>query len=350
MLHQGKTTPRPDCDCARDPIQALEQLFVDLAQRPRINAGQSPARRAVFLKPHGCAFGTFTVRPDLPEHLRVGVFRHASFPAWVRFSSDTVPLAPDLRTTLGMAIKLFAVPGQKLLATEEAAPTHDFILQNYDIFFVDNVREMCEFTYAGVKLHDYDSYLKTHPTTQRILDEMQQEVASALLSDYWSVLPYAFGPGRYVKYVVRPLRSGAGGVAHEVDRTNSNYLHDDLKGRLLRDEAHFEFCIQPRTDLDAMPLDRATVRWDEARSEPIRVATLALLRQDIDAPGQAEYGENLSYNPWHALAEHAPVGSISEARRVVYKASADLRRDVNGIPLGEPLRPRKTPPAPAAAG
>ena len=70
----------------------------------------------------------------------------------------------------------------------------------------------------------------------------------------------------------------------------------------------------------------------------MRVATL-VRREDIDAPGQAQYGENLAFNPWHALAEHAPVGSL-EARKVVYKASADLRRYYNGLPFEEPGGPR----------
>ena len=72
----------------------------------------------------------------------------------------------------------------------------------------------------------------------------------------------------------------------------------------------------------------------------MRVATLVLARQDIDAPGQPQYGENLAFNPWHALPEHSPMGSLGEARKAVYKASADLRRHFNGLPAEEPDRPR----------
>ncbi|MCG8461283.1 MAG: LodA/GoxA family CTQ-dependent oxidase, partial [Holophagales bacterium] len=52
------------------------------------------------------------------------------------------------------------------------------------------------------------------------------------------------------------------------------------------------------------------------------------------------YGENLAFNIWRALAEHEPVGSLAEARKIVYRASARSRRDVNGLPLGEPAEPR----------
>ncbi len=89
-----------------------------------------------------------------------------------------------------------------------------------------------------------------------------------------------------------------------------------------------------------MPLDRAMVRWDEAESAPVHVATLTIHSQDTDARGQSAYGENLSFSPWHALQEHRPEGSIAQARQVVYAAAADLRRHTNGIPIGEPAEPR----------
>ena len=94
-----------------DPIEGLRKLFVDITQKNRILAGQAPARRAVFLKPHGSVYGTFRMRPDRPAALRIGVFAADEFPAWVRFSSDTIPGLPDTKTTCGVGIKLFNVPG-----------------------------------------------------------------------------------------------------------------------------------------------------------------------------------------------------------------------------------------------
>src|ERR1043166_1864898 len=102
-------------DCEHDPIGNLKQMFVGIVQTRRIEQGQSPARRPVFLKPHGVAHGRFEVRHDLPDELRVGVFAMKSLPTWVRFSSATVPSMPDLKTTCGIGIKLFGVPGKKLI-------------------------------------------------------------------------------------------------------------------------------------------------------------------------------------------------------------------------------------------
>lgn len=331
--------------CTEDPIQEIKRLFVDVTMfQRRILVGQDPVRRAVFLKPHGCAYGLFEINQGLPSNLKVGVFQYKSFPAWVRFSSDTFPYSPDEKSTIGLAIKLFGIPGQKILEDEKEAQTHDFVLQNYDIFFVDTAKDMCEFTYAGVQEHDYNKYLEAHPRTKYILDEMAQEVNSVLQIDYWSVLPYKFGlensPYHYAKYKVRRVLSSGSASISDKQKKLPNYLHDDLRRQLLSKEISFEFCIQRRTHPDTMPLDEATARWEESVSKPVPVATLRLFLQDIDAPGQAMYGENLSYTPWHALPEHQPVGSLSDARKVVYQASAKLRHERNGVSYVEPIEPQ----------
>ncbi len=328
----------PDCwDCHTDPAEKLKQMFVGIVQTRRIRQGQDPARRPVFLKPHGVAHGWFEIVRDLPEPLRVGVFAMHRLPAWVRFSSDTVPTMPDLKTTCGIGIKVFDVPGTKL---EGGGDTQDFVLQNSDVFFVDTAVDMCEFTKAGVVDGDYEPYLKTHPVTDRILKEMQKVESSVLTTTYWSGLPYAFGD-RYVKYKLEPEASG-----HAQPPDDPNYLAADLARRLRRGEARFRFLVQLRTDPATMPLDQATVRWSETESTPVHVATLVLPRQDITALGQANYGENLAFNPWHCLQEHAPEGSISAARRVVYSASAEERRNANGVPVREPGEPRPAQPLP----
>lgn len=321
-------------NCDDDPDGKLKQMFVDIVQTRRITQGQTPARRPVFLKPHGVACARFEIRPDLPKDLRVGVFAlKEALPAWVRFSSDTIPSNPDLKTTCGVGIKLFNVPGKKLLGDGN---TQDFILQNHDVFFVDTAEDMCEFTKAGVVQGDYDPYLDTHPVTKRILDEMEKIELSVLTATYWSVLPYAFGKDRYVKYKLEPEQIADGEPPVDVN----DYLASDLALRLRTGEARFRFMVQLRTNDESMPLDAATVRWSESESEPIHVATLILPRQDIRALGQANYGENLAFNPWHCLPEHEPAGSISQARRLVYASSATERRNVNGVTTREPDEPK----------
>ncbi len=328
---------QPDSWNCDDAPRQLKEMFVDVIQKRRIAAGQKPAMRPVFLKVHGVAHGRFEIRRDVPKDLAIGVFaKRKTFQAWVRFSSDTTPSTPDLRTTLGIGIKLFDVPGTKLIGDGD---TQDFILQNHDVFFVNTAKDMCEFTKAGVVDGDYDPYLIRHPRTKLILEQMKKVELSVLTTTYWSVLPYALGARDAVKYKLVPEQEIDSVAPTDVP----NYLALDLSNRLRKGEARFRFMVQLRKG--SMPIDKATVPWSEEQSAPIHVATLILPRQDVTANGQGGYGENLAFNPWHALTAHKPLGSISDARKVVYQASANVRRDANGVPTQEPgpRRPDKPP-------
>ena len=329
-------------DCAGQATERLEEMFVDIIQHKRIERGQRPARRAVFLKQHGAAYGRFEPLPDLADDMKVGVFGMGSKPCWVRFSSDTLPTLPDLKSTLGIGIKLFDVPGPKLFGDGDTA---DFIMQNHDVFFVDTAEDMCAFTTAGVVDGDYPAYLRKHKKTARILKEMAKPEGSCLTADYWAILPFAFGKDakgadRYVKYRLVPEGQPAGQPFNKRD-----YLALDLQSRLLRGDARFKFMVQFRTNPKTMSLDMATERWE---SEWVQIATLVLPQQDISQRGKGEYGENLSFNIWRTPPEQQPQGSIADARRVVYAGSANQRREANGVTLTEPLQPApKTGDAPA---
>ncbi len=317
-------------------IARLRDLFLGL-QASRYVDPDRRVQRPVFLKPQGHARGVFTVQPDLPEALRIGVFAQREYSAWVRFSSDTVPQVPDdANSTLGLAIKLLGVPGRKLLGGEVQALTHDFVLQNHDVFFVDDAEAFADFSEASLSSAEaFEAFLASHPATGPILEEMRKAEDSVLRARYSSTVPYAFGE-RFVKYALRPGK-GTRPPRPQTER-GPDFLRKDLRRRLLKDGAHFDFFLQFQKDAESMPLEKATVRWSEELSPLIKVATLVLpAGQDIDTPGQPEAIDNLSYSPWHALPEHVPVGSINRARRAVYKASADYRRRRNHVPIGEPL-------------
>ena len=224
--------PPSPCCCDSDPITGLKQLFVDYFQGLGMAAGRDPATRPVFLRLHGVAHGRFVVTPNLPESLRVGVFGHmAEYPVWVRFSADIQPGKPDLQGTVGIGIKLFGVAGAKLLEPDQDALTHDFILQNHDVFFVDTAQDMCEFTCQS--LHGKgEQYEQEHPITAQILTDMQKTVASVLTTDYWSVLPFRFGDGRFVKYKLEPLAAPpADAPPNFDDPTYQGYVRDTCKNR-----------------------------------------------------------------------------------------------------------------------
>jgi hypothetical protein len=323
--------------CFDDPATAADRLtdmFVRMAQARRIETGQVPAERAVFRKVHGVAHGRFERLESVPRAWRVGLLAHEGLDAWVRFSSDASPTTPDLGTTLGVGVKLFGVTG--LNALGEEGDTADLVLQNHDVFFVDDAQEMVEFTYAGVVQQDYPGYLATHPETRRILDDMTEPESSVLTASYWGVLPFTLG-GEIVRYRLHPETPPV-----NIPDDDPDYLHTDLARRLREREHALVLSVQVRTDPDAMPLDRATVAWPEEDSPYVPVARLVLARQDVDTRGQCDYGQSLSFNIWRVPTENAPVAesSIAAVRKQVYAAGAALRHTANGQPMTEPTVPR----------
>jgi len=327
-----KSKSTPNCD---DPINALKIMFVDMNGSDCIAAGIYSAKRPIFQRLHGVVYGTSIVNPKILEDLQIDIFAHNSFPVWIRFSNDVPNGIPDYKNTVENGIKLFNSPNKKLLNSDIYSNTQDFILQNHDIFFVDSVKEMYEFTYAGVIEGDYNKYLKNHPKTAKILKDMEKAVNSVIGIEYWSIPPSKL-ENQYIKYKIEPE------VIPSLDLTPPDiidpfYLSNDLQKRLLIGEARLRFMVQFRTNFDSMPLDEDTIRWERSF---IHMVTLIINKQEIREQGQSKYGENLSYNIWHTLPQHEPVGSIAEDRKVVYEASANLRRNVNGIPIGEPTEPR----------
>ncbi|MCF2910609.1 LodA/GoxA family CTQ-dependent oxidase [Pseudoalteromonas sp. DL2-H2.2] len=312
--------------------QRLKEMFVEMGQKTRIERGQKPAERAVFRKQHGIAYGTFEIHKNLDKCLQAGVFaKPASYECVLRFSSDTTPDGPDLHSTLGVGIKLFGVKGKKLLGDSDNV---DFIMQNIDRFFVRDASQMCAFTTAGIINRDYPAYLAKHPKTANVLDDMAKPEASCLSAHYWAILPFKLGEKAAVKYRIRPVDTYRGSPAQ-----GNDYLADDLQIRLRQGPAKFVFEIQRRPQGGSekdFPIDNAMVVWpeDEAPFEP--VATLTLPQQDICAIGQAEFGRNLAFNIWRTLAENEPLGSIAQARKIVYQASANTRHQANGQQMNEP--------------
>ena len=81
------------------------------------------------------------------------------------------------------------------------------------------------------------------------------------------------------------------------------------------------------------PLEDATAKWDAPFEE---VARISIPKQDFDTDAESTACENLSFSPWHALAEHRPLGSLNRGRKVVYQILSKFRHDENGAPLREP--------------
>jgi catalase len=318
-----------------EDIPAIAQRIGELFES--VTRKNPPVKRPVFGKAHGCVQARFDINPKLPDSLKVGAFARPSYPAWIRWSNDGAPRPDGNPTARGMAIKLVGVAGPKLLEGEEGASTQDFIMQNHPIFFVDTAKDFLDFTESGLS-GDAElnrKFNEAHPETQRILAEMDKNVlADPLDGQYWTPTPYRLG-AQAIKYMVKPC--GKAAPATSKPMTDPNFLRKNLAAHLAQGDSCMGFWVQLQKDPVKMPIDRATVLWNEKESPFILAATITIPKgQDINAPARDALCENLSYTGWHSLPEHEPLGSLNQARKFVYKRLADYRRKKNGAAVAEP--------------
>lgn len=203
-----------DTENGEEQIGKDEQKIID--ELVRLNIGMAAtdpgnAKRGQHAKHHGCVTATFTLREDIPEHLRHGIFAESgSFDALIRFSNGKQKddRKPDAH---GMAIKL--------LGRSETEPARDFVLVDNEVFFLANMAEYL-FVNRGVAKSQRSkvskglfivSLLLRPRLAIRLVKFIWHKPASPLKSHYWSTTPYRLGEHQAVKYMARSLQAeGAG--------------------------------------------------------------------------------------------------------------------------------------------
>jgi Catalase len=310
--------------------------FVSDAIKASVQAGfdkNGRAFRDAHRKAHGCVAAKFTVLDKLPAKVAQGLFATPkAYNAVVRFSngsgSDADDRSPDGR---GMAIKVMGVSGMKLMDDEPTASTQDFVMINHPVFFVRNAADYVGFQKAaggaGLGLTGWLAGHVFHETPI-IIATGTKRITNPLSSRYWSMTPYKLGTEQ-MKYSAKPCAGGS-----FVDSPRSpNYLGDGLKATLAAGSACFEFMVQTRAVPAKMPIEDPTIEWKESLSPFVTVARVEIGSQ---TPEAAETCEARSYTPWHAIAEHRPLGGISRVRKAVYQTVSTLRHQLNGQPRIEP--------------
>jgi hypothetical protein len=292
--------------------------FLQAASRRRQPTG--PVRRFNQGRAAGCVQAEFVVPEGLPDALRVGLFAQpGSYRAVIRFANASS--ATDRETDIrGMSISVADVGGDNLTP---GVTSQDFVLNSYPVMMSPDTKEfmaLLEANEAGGLRRIL--YFATHLTAARIARAARQQPSCHLDIPYWSATPFLFGPGRAVKYVARPASDRTSPMPASFTDT---YLDEALRSRLDAGDARFEFMVQFQTDPATMPIEDATVEWQEADSPYVAVASIRIPRQAVAQPG-AGACEDIAFNPWHCLAAHRPLGSMNRARRAIYPALSDFRR------------------------
>lgn len=361
---------RPAVDAVlREPLAALTQALINLGRRDeRLGLAQetiqpdeeahlqaivdtlgaymqrhwSPGnyQRGGNTKTHGVVRASFTVRDDLPPQYRHGLFAEPkTYPAWVRFSGPGPDWPRDIDDVgfVSCSIKVMGVPGPKIMDDEKL--TQDFLSICTPTFVTPDTRSNAKLQ-AWI-LKGTPLFYFANPRDPHILDGFMQSLWNKTQSNplgerYWSCVPYLLGDGQAMMYSVYPRSHVYRHIPRLPLRPPDNYLRDNMARTLSGRDVEFDFMLQLQTDPHRMPIENAAVRWPEKLSPFVPAARLHVPRQRFDSPAQIAFANVLSYNPWHCLPEHRPLGNQSRARHRMYWELSRLRQTMNSTPHIEP--------------
>jgi hypothetical protein len=337
--------PNEGLQIAEEKLLPGEEEYVDsiidsFQQQMRALWKPGGVERGGNTKTQGIVRAEFTVHPDLPAPLRHGIYATPrSYPAWVRFSGPGPYVTPDIDDVgfMSISVKLMDVPGPKLM--DEEKWTQDLFGVSPPTFVTPDVvanAQLQKWSLQNAQIFHFLNLRKPH-----LLDALMQALwtktqSSPLEAPYFSCVPYLLGAGQAMQYSFWPTSSSRTPIPRLPLRPPDDYLRQAMVASLAAGDVDLDVRLQLQTDAHLMPLENAGVLWPERLSPRISAATLHIPRQRFDSPAQMDFAKRLSYNPWHSVPEHRPLGNQSRARQRMYYTLSKLRHDMNAVPHFEP--------------
>jgi hypothetical protein len=283
-----------------------------------------PLRRALHAKAHRTFSARFEVLDNLPEPARQGLFATPrSYDAVVRYSNGSGRVQSDAKPDVrGIAVKLLGVSGPKVLGD---APTQDLlaVLASATPFrtadeFVGTVWALRSPALALFRLIGAFGIGRAMQLVRRLASGLKAPPASLATTPFYSALPIQCGP-----FAARFRLTPAGAPAPV--EPGADVFAEDLAQRIQRAPVVYTLALQFFSDEATTPIEDGSVDW------PTPYVDVARLEIPVQDPGSeagrrlAERVEQLSFDPWHALVEHKPLGNLMRARKHAYFASAQKR-------------------------
>lgn len=340
-------------DDESETIKGLNEQFHIIQQQTAKDYGS--AVRGVHAKAHAIVRGRLEVFGRLAAPLAQGLFTSpGSYDVLMRFSTLPGDILDDsISVPRGLAIKLFDVSGDRL-AGSEADTTQDFVFVNGPAFaaptpkaFLANLKMLAKTTDTGEGLK------KALSSTLQVVDAALEAVGiqsptiqtlggapntHPLGETYYTQVPFRYGD--YVaKLSLAPVSPNMTTLTGDKVETSGrpNALREDIGEVLIEQDSVWELRVQLCTDLEAMPIEDASVVWDEKQSPFVPIARLTVPAQLSWEHGASDGQDKvIAFSPWHGLAAHQPIGGVNRARKPTYEASAKFRGEFNGCPMHEP--------------
>ncbi|MCK5355478.1 MAG: hypothetical protein KAJ63_10205, partial [Methyloprofundus sp.] len=178
--------------------------------------------------------------------------------------------------------------------------------------------------------------------TGAVIKEIKSKtVRNPLEVQYFAAAPSSFGNDRVMKFSAEPC----GGektqkpFPKDTSKVSENYLNEALASTMRQDK---NVCIdvkiqvlsidqvkadREKSDVSGDIIEDATREWDQSEFPFISVAKITLIApQLVDLSDATQQNcKSQSFNPWHSLTEHQPLGGINRLRKPVYINSAGNR-------------------------
>ncbi|MCX6125373.1 MAG: catalase [Proteobacteria bacterium] len=279
--------------------------------------------RGMHAKGHGCVEGEFEATP--PEvRYKTGLFAlTGKYKVTVRFSNGNGRILGDSERDLrGFALRV-KVPGMKQVSGGNLAGVHDFLFTNAPSHHARDISELMRFTEAfaagGVTKA---AFLASHPTLAvKLLSQTGRKVDSLLNESYWGRSPFAFGTGRTVKFLTKPLQT----VTVTTTKSDDNRLAEDLDAQfsglssneLLKFGVYAQFQLDPQSE----PIEDHSVEW---KTGEVKLAEVTFKAQSVARGAECE---NIAFNPWNVAEQHRSLGNMNRARKGIYAAAEAIRQE-----------------------
>jgi hypothetical protein len=315
---------------APDESARFEGYASELRAMQRRNNERSGAKaRALHVKGHLGAVGKLVVTPVDP--FRAGVFREArEWPVYVRYSNGSSKnqhdKAPDAR---GLAIKLVGVPGKKIIEALADKSTQDFLFIPTPAIPFRTPDEFVAFVRAASqtksplaligKLFGAFGVGRGLQVLRRLTQE--PKVTSMVTHRFYTGVPVRIGDVA-AKLALFPIPGGAARTPPPSPSNGKHGLREDLVHALQSGDIEYSVRAQAFVDEKTTPIEDASVVWPESASPYVEIGRLVLPRQDVTSARGKEIEalvESFSFDPWHAVEEHKPLGAVMRARAVAYR-------------------------------
>jgi len=336
-----------------ETLAGLKEAFKEILETTSKDYGH--AVRAVHAKAHGIAHGTLTVASGLPPELAQGLFATpGAHEAILRISTNAGDILDDsVSLSRGLALKILGVDGARLPGSEDET-TQDFVMVNSPVFaaptpkkFLGNLKLLAKTTdrAEGLKkalsatFQVIEAGLEAVGTSSTLITSLGgAKQVHPLGETYYTQTPFRYGDW-VAKFSLVPVSPALTTLTGDTINTHNrpDAIRQDVREVLIEQGGTWELRVQLNTDLEKMPIEDATVLWDEELSPFVAVATLTVPPQLSWEHGHTERTDDaLSFSPWHGLAAHQPLGGVNRARQGAYDYSAGFRGTFNGCPMHEP--------------